>query len=47
MSGAVRRGPGLAGGGHMVSGGHNPGRQARDDQDVPAPALTLDPDSGQ
>lgn len=33
MSGAVRQGPGLAGGGHMVSGGHNPGRQARDDRD--------------
>lgn len=33
MSGAVGRGPGLAGGGHMASGGHNPGRQARDDRD--------------
>lgn len=33
MSGAVRRGPGLAGGGRMASGGHNPGRQARDDRD--------------
>lgn len=33
MSAAVGWGPGLAGGGHMASGGHSPGRDAWDDWD--------------